>query len=274
MAVMRDRPYCQFNFLVDLGDGNTDGPQRRLPGSERDRDRGRGHRVPQRQLEGKQRDQDHRPEQGDRRDDEARRHRRARPLRVARRHPQRQPERAAHRHDPAAERGPHARSCRPGSCCARASSSTPAARSTPRAATSPWKRSSSPTSGSRSSSAVAEQRDRPHGNSNFVVEFGSGASRSGRTGFAEVDLSAVRDRRATGAGAAPRPRRATLRGERRGAAAARPAPRRHRRARPLRLVGPGAPRPGAARGASMNVKLLAEDHATVVWTWRFATSGR
>ena len=29
-------------------------------------------------------------------------------------------------------------------------------------------------------------RDRPHGGSNFVVEFGSGASRSGRTGFAEV----------------------------------------------------------------------------------------
>ena len=27
MAVLRDRPYLQFNFLVDLGDGNTDGPQ-------------------------------------------------------------------------------------------------------------------------------------------------------------------------------------------------------------------------------------------------------
>ncbi len=26
MAVMRDRPYCEFNFLVDIGDGNTDGP--------------------------------------------------------------------------------------------------------------------------------------------------------------------------------------------------------------------------------------------------------
>ncbi|HLZ31617.1 MAG TPA: phage tail protein [Chloroflexota bacterium] len=26
MAVMRDNPYLQFNFLVDLGDGNTDGP--------------------------------------------------------------------------------------------------------------------------------------------------------------------------------------------------------------------------------------------------------
>lgn len=27
MAVLRERPYVQFNFLVDLGDGNTDGPQ-------------------------------------------------------------------------------------------------------------------------------------------------------------------------------------------------------------------------------------------------------
>src|SRR3954463_5693157 len=27
MAVKRDRPYVQFNFLVDLGDGNTDGPE-------------------------------------------------------------------------------------------------------------------------------------------------------------------------------------------------------------------------------------------------------
>jgi phage tail-like protein len=26
MAVLRDRPYGQFNFLVDLGDGNTEGP--------------------------------------------------------------------------------------------------------------------------------------------------------------------------------------------------------------------------------------------------------
>ena len=27
MAVLRDRPYGQFNFLVDLGDGVTDGPE-------------------------------------------------------------------------------------------------------------------------------------------------------------------------------------------------------------------------------------------------------
>ena len=26
MAVQRDRPYLQFNFLVDLGTGVTDGP--------------------------------------------------------------------------------------------------------------------------------------------------------------------------------------------------------------------------------------------------------
>src|SRR6478672_7216389 len=27
MATFRDRPYVQFNFLVDLGTGNTDGPE-------------------------------------------------------------------------------------------------------------------------------------------------------------------------------------------------------------------------------------------------------
>jgi phage tail-like protein len=27
MATPRERPYVQFNFLVDLGDGNTEGPQ-------------------------------------------------------------------------------------------------------------------------------------------------------------------------------------------------------------------------------------------------------
>ena len=27
MAIMRERPYVQFNFLVNLGDGNTEGPQ-------------------------------------------------------------------------------------------------------------------------------------------------------------------------------------------------------------------------------------------------------
>ena len=26
MAQLRDRPYTQFNFLVDIGDGNTEGP--------------------------------------------------------------------------------------------------------------------------------------------------------------------------------------------------------------------------------------------------------
>lgn len=27
MAILRDRPYVQFNFLVDLGDGNADKPE-------------------------------------------------------------------------------------------------------------------------------------------------------------------------------------------------------------------------------------------------------
>ena len=91
---------------------------------------------------------------------------------------------------------------------------------------------------------MAEQRDRPHGNSNFVVEFGSGASRSGRTGFAEVVFApfTIAERPPGGAPtAAPRRRQPAS-----GAAAARPAPRRHRCARPLRVVGPGTPRQGAA----------------------------
>jgi len=27
VAVLRDRPYAQFNFLIDVGTGNTDGPE-------------------------------------------------------------------------------------------------------------------------------------------------------------------------------------------------------------------------------------------------------
>jgi phage tail-like protein len=27
LAVLRERPYAQFNFLIDLGTGNTDGPE-------------------------------------------------------------------------------------------------------------------------------------------------------------------------------------------------------------------------------------------------------
>src|SRR5882757_9832888 len=27
MATLRERPYVQFNFLVDIGTGNTDGPE-------------------------------------------------------------------------------------------------------------------------------------------------------------------------------------------------------------------------------------------------------
>jgi phage tail-like protein len=118
---------------------------------------------------------------------------------------------------------------------------------------------------------VAEQRDRPHGNSNFVVEFGSGASRAGRTGFAEVVFAPF-----TIAEPAPAPAR-------RGAASTLPSP--------APMGEPTAPRLLLRRGVTgaldlyawwdqarrgkapprrtMNVKLLAEDHATVVWTWRF-----
>ena len=64
MAVLRDRPYVQFNFLVDLGTGDTEGPEAGFQecsgiGMEVDR-----RRVPQRQRQGEQRPQDHRAEQG------------------------------------------------------------------------------------------------------------------------------------------------------------------------------------------------------------------
>jgi len=117
---------------------------------------------------------------------------------------------------------------------------------------------------------VAEQRDRPHGNSNFVVEFGSGASRSGRTGFAEVVFPPFTiperppGRRAAAATAtatsAPEheaaPQRLLLR---RGATGA----------LDLYAWWDQARRGKAPPRRTMNVKLLAEDHATVVWTWRF-----
>ena len=149
MAVLRDRPYVQFNFLVDLGDGHTEGAAGRLPGDERHRHGGDRRRVPQRQRAGEQRPEDHRHEQVDRRDDEARRDRLAEPLQVARPDPQRRPERVPDGHDPAPERGPHRRSCRPGSCSAPGSSSTSAGRSTPRAPTWRWRSWRSPTSGWR-----------------------------------------------------------------------------------------------------------------------------
>ena len=113
---------------------------------------------------------------------------------------------------------------------------------------------------------MAEQRDRPHGNSNFVVEFGSGASRSGRTGFAEVVF-------------APFTIPETPPGRR--AAPAVPAPASDAAAQRL-LLRRGvtgaldlyawwdqARRGKAPPRRVMSVKLLAEDRATVVWTWRF-----
>jgi phage tail-like protein len=112
---------------------------------------------------------------------------------------------------------------------------------------------------------VAEQRDRPHGNSNFVVEFGSGASRSGRTGFAEIVFAPFTI--------------AEPPAGRRGAAAAAAASDGATQRLVLRRGVTGAldlyawwdqaRRGKAPRRRAMSVKLLAEDHATVVWTWRF-----
>jgi phage tail-like protein len=115
---------------------------------------------------------------------------------------------------------------------------------------------------------VPEQRDRPHGNSNFVVEFGSGASRSGRTGFAEVIFPPF-----------------TIAGRASGRRAAAPVPAStDEPAAPSRLVlrrgvtgaldlyawWDQARRGKAPPRRVMNVRLLDDDHATVVWTWRFS----
>lgn len=111
-------------------------------------------------------------------------------------------------------------------------------------------------------------RERPHANSNFVVEFGSGASRSGRTGFAEVIFPpfAIAERppgrraAAAATGAAPAGEAALQRLVlRRGVTGA----------LDLYEWWDQARRGKAAPRRVMNVKLLAEDHATVVWTWRF-----
>ena len=113
---------------------------------------------------------------------------------------------------------------------------------------------------------MAEQRDRPHANSNFVVEFGSGASRSGRTGFAEVVFAPFTipepapGRRATPSAAAPAGDAAMQRLVlRRGVTGG----------LDLYAWWDQARRGKAPPRRVMSVKLLAEDHATVVWTWRF-----
>ena len=116
---------------------------------------------------------------------------------------------------------------------------------------------------------MAEQRDRPHGNSNFVVEFGSGASRPGRTGFAEVVFAPFTIPPAGPArrGAAPAPATAAGDGD---AAAQRVVLRRGvTGALDLYAWWDQARRGKAPPRRTMSVKLLAEDHATVVWTWRF-----
>ena len=115
---------------------------------------------------------------------------------------------------------------------------------------------------------MAEQRDRPHGSSNFVVEFGSGASRSGRTGFAEVVFAPFTiAERAPGRRAAASTQAAAPSSE---AAAPRLILRRGvTGALDLYEWWDQARRGRAPPRRVMNVKLLAEDHATVVWTWRF-----
>jgi len=104
---------------------------------------------------------------------------------------------------------------------------------------------------------VAEQRDRPHANSNFVVEFGSGASRSGRTGFAEVVFPSFHLEHDADVTHAPAPPpRLVLR---RGADGSLDLYRWWDQAR----------RGKAPKRRTLRVRLLADDHETVVLTWTF-----
>ena len=151
MAVLRDRPYHQFNFLVDLGTGDTEGVEAgfsecspiEFEVAVAEYRNGNDKENAVRKLTGLQKVRG--------RHAQARGDRLAEPLPVARRDPQRRPERAAHRAHPAAERGPH-RGRHDLDAPARADHQARlAGRSTPRAATSPSSRSRSPTSAWRSS---------------------------------------------------------------------------------------------------------------------------
>jgi len=109
----------------------------------------------------------------------------------------------------------------------------------------------------RTAKAATARRDRPLLNANFVVELAAGKA----SGFAEVVFGAFTvappDAAQAAAGAAvPHANRVVLR---RGATGALDLYDWWRRARD----GRAPPR------RQLVVKLLAEDHATVVWTWRF-----
>ena len=146
MAAKRDRPFAQFNFLVDLGTGNSDGPEAGFQecsniGMEvavAEYRNGNEKENSVRKVTGLNKATDVTLKRGvigsdnlyawlnDIRNGDA--------------------ERAADGHDPADQRGPHRPRSRPGSSCARGSSSTSPARSTPRARTWRWRSSRSRTS--------------------------------------------------------------------------------------------------------------------------------
>ena len=124
MAVQRDRPYAQFNFLVDLGTGNTDGPQ---AGFQECSEIGMSVDVTEYRngndkensvlkLTGLARYPDVTLKRGIIGSLDL--------YQWLERHPQRRRSGVPHGHRAAAERGPHGRSCRRGSSCARAPSST------------------------------------------------------------------------------------------------------------------------------------------------------
>jgi T4-like virus tail tube protein gp19 len=84
VATLRDRPYTQFNFIVDLGDGNTEGPSAGFQEV-----KGLGMEVAvieYRNGNSKENNvnQDHRAQQDHGRDDEARNYRHVESVQMAR----------------------------------------------------------------------------------------------------------------------------------------------------------------------------------------------
>ena len=129
-------------------------------------------------------------------------------------------------------------------------------------------------SASRPNSAATARGERPHGNANFVVEFGSGASRSGRIGFAEVVFPPF----TIGVGAGQGRARASSRAAAPFTGAASPVDAACQRlvlrrgvtgALDLYAWWDAARKGGSPRRRVVTVKLLADDLRTVVLSWRF-----
>jgi hypothetical protein len=108
---------------------------------------------------------------------------------------------------------------------------------------------------------MAEQRERPYTGSNFLVSIGEGDGRAPAAGFAEVVSPPFVDDRTREASAELDPRASHVLVLRRGVTGS---PGLHQWWNETRR----APARGVRK--TVTVQLLAEDHATVVLTWRYS----